>query len=211
MLSSVHGLIQYLPPALFRQLQLQVQEWREAEQTRPAIPHSGNGSAPPPFPTRIGHGGLEGDRPHPDTIHVWFDEAAKRDQGGSVRFVGFQVSGMILFAFGKAYEGLSDPFVMECLALRDALQWCLMHGFVFVKFHGDSQQLIHRMVRSDVSHDRSGAILEDARALASQFSWVSFCFVSRAHREFDDWSTPALFFLLFMTELLPLPLTKKKG
>ncbi|CAL1396203.1 unnamed protein product [Linum trigynum] len=123
---SVHGRIQYLPPALFRQMQRQVQEWREAEQTRPAIPRCRNRQAPAQLSARMNHGGFEGNLPHPDTINVWFDGAAKRDQGGSVGFVGFQVSGMVLFAFGKAYDGLSDPFIMECLALRDALQWCLM-------------------------------------------------------------------------------------
>ncbi|CAL1361463.1 unnamed protein product [Linum trigynum] len=174
---SVHEGIQYLPSALFRQFQRQVGEWRTLGPNSSIQPLGGTVSAAP-GPSRT-PGNAPTTPSSPSLINVWFDGATKGGHGGSIGFVGYHTAGNVLFAFGKFYEGIQDPFLMECLALRDAIHWCLTHSFLSVCFHGDSQLLIRRMIGGDMHHVRGGAILEDVRSLASSFLDVSFVFVSR--------------------------------
>ncbi|CAL1353631.1 unnamed protein product [Linum trigynum] len=167
---STYDYIQYLPGPLHRQFTNQVTEWKEA-----TIDQHGQAASVrvprslPPQPSCP-----------PGGILMRFDGATKKGVGGSVGFVGFNGDRAVICAYGKYYEGISDPFLLELLALRDAMVWSLHRGYSSVCFCGDSQLVIRRAMEDDVCHDRGGAVLEEVRVMKTSFAVVCFVFAPRS-------------------------------
>ncbi|CAL1395383.1 unnamed protein product [Linum trigynum] len=166
---SVHDHVQYLPPALHRQFRVQVEEWQDAsssqprEQTARRLPSVSHPSVSNP----------------PGGLLLRFDGAFNRATGGSVGFVGYAEGSSLVCAYGKFYPGLNDPFLAELLALRDAMLWCVNHGYYNVCFCGDSQLVTRRATENEVHHESGGAILEEIRLLKSSFFFIKFVFAPR--------------------------------
>ncbi|CAL1376301.1 unnamed protein product [Linum trigynum] len=126
--------IQYLSGPLVRQFTKQVDEWRDATATPRSQPHVLRHPRPPPVVPACTPGGLL----------IRFDGATRQGVGGSVGFVGFTCDCTLTCAYSTFYEGLSDPFLLELLSLRDAMIWSLHNGHPSVCFCGDSQLVIRR-------------------------------------------------------------------
>ncbi|CAL1395979.1 unnamed protein product [Linum trigynum] len=104
---SCYDRVQYLPGLLFQQILHQRDEWIAAT----ALGSHGrnlSGRSPSTTPSpSCPSGGLL----------VRFDGATSREVGGSIGFVGFSASATIVHAYGKYYDGLFEPFLLELLAL----------------------------------------------------------------------------------------------
>ncbi|CAL1363270.1 unnamed protein product [Linum trigynum] len=171
--STAYDNTQFLPSTMFRQMESQVAEWTSAQeaavQTRPI----------PPIP-------LMSRNPGPPTIPsgatlVHFDGATKASVGGAIGFVGFSGNQLVIFAFGRFYDFISDPFLIELIALRDALRWCLSHSITNVSFCGDAQVIIRMVNAKDTSHALGGALLSEVQTLRSSLQRVSFHFAPRRY------------------------------
>ncbi|CAL1352559.1 unnamed protein product [Linum trigynum] len=162
--------IQYLPGPLFRQFTIQVAEWKEAT--------AGSSAQPPSL--RVPRCTAPSPNCPPGGLLIRFDGATKKGVGGSIGFVGFNGDRAVVCAYGKYYEGISDPFLLELLALRDAMVWSLHCGYSSVCFCGDSQLVVRRAMEDDVYHDLGGAVLEEVRVLKASFAFVSVVFAPRS-------------------------------
>ncbi|CAL1381107.1 unnamed protein product [Linum trigynum] len=112
---------------------------------------------------------------------VHFDRATKESFGGAIDFVGFASQNVISFAFGRSYAEVHDPFVIELLALRDAMRWCLSHSVTNVLFCGDAQVVIRMVSAKDSNHALGGAILKEVQVLRTSLARVSFHFAPRRY------------------------------
>ncbi|CAL1367047.1 unnamed protein product [Linum trigynum] len=177
---ATYGYILYRSHVLYRQLLAQVEEWRMAEaqkvqrseEVQRSIPHSSSGQGPHSRRTDVSFPS--------EGILVRFDGATKIPQGCATGFVGFSGDGNITFAVGKFYQGISDAYISELLAIRDAMKWCLTHNFFTVVFCGDSQLVIKDVTLKKTSHSRAGALLEEVHSLLSSFLSVSCHFAPRS-------------------------------
>ncbi|CAL1413360.1 unnamed protein product [Linum trigynum] len=178
---ALHKHIQYMGQALFRQFRAQVDEWQLA--SAPLTLHRGGGGA-----RRARMGATQEARNlvpagvcPADGVLVRFDGAWKKDAGVGIGFVGFSNNGQLVFAFGRHYPGVSDPFISELLALRDAVNWCVLHGFGSVNFCGDCQLLIRRIRTREVNHGMGGALLEEVCSASALFSFFYCNFTPRLY------------------------------
>ncbi|CAL1385970.1 unnamed protein product [Linum trigynum] len=178
---ATYALVLLQTRVLFRQLTSHIEEWRTAEGQKARQPTGAQRSAANPN-NQIGSR-----RSHPDAICpnngilVRFDGAMKKNQGGSIGFAGFSRDGTLSFAFGKYYEGISEAYISELLALRDAMRWCLTHNFLVVAFCGDAQLVIKHAMAKNASHSRAGAVLEEVHSFFSFFESVSCLFAPRSY------------------------------
>ncbi|CAL1381105.1 unnamed protein product [Linum trigynum] len=69
--------------------------------------------------------------------------------------------GIILLAKGVQFQDIDDLMVVELLVFREAILFCLSHGFLVVRFEGDAQVVIKKILRADARDTRMGAILEE--------------------------------------------------
>ncbi|CAL1399517.1 unnamed protein product [Linum trigynum] len=150
----------------------EAQKVQRSEEVRRSIPHSSSGQGPHSRRTDVSFPS--------EGILVRFDGATKIPQGCATGFVGFSCDGNIIFAVGKFYQGISDAYISELLAIRDAMKWCLTHNFFTVVFCGDSQLVIKDVTLKKTSHSRAGAILEEVHSLLSSFLSVSCLFAPRS-------------------------------
>ncbi|CAL1385295.1 unnamed protein product [Linum trigynum] len=75
----------------------------------------------------------------------------------------------ILVAVGFQFPGIEDPMVVEMMALREAVVWCLNRGITKVCFEGDAKVIIDKINQADTRDNRVGAILaEVVHQFASQ-------------------------------------------
>ncbi|CAL1405831.1 unnamed protein product [Linum trigynum] len=157
---ATYGHVLYKSHVLYRKLLVPVEEWRMAEaqkvqsfeEVRRSIPHSSTGQDSLSRRTDVSFPS--------EGILVRFDGATKISQGCSTGFVGFSGDGNITFAVGKFYQGITDAYISELLAIRDAMKWCLTHNFLTVAFCRDSQLVIKDVTSKKASHSRAGVILE---------------------------------------------------
>ncbi|CAL1404958.1 unnamed protein product [Linum trigynum] len=70
-------------------------------------------------------------------------------------------SRVVLRAIGVQFPVLDDPTVVELLALREAILWCLGQGLAFVRFEGDAKLVIDKIRRADTGDSRMGVVLEE--------------------------------------------------
>ncbi|CAL1377284.1 unnamed protein product [Linum trigynum] len=154
--------------------QTQVEEWSSTQAAlassndrRASVPPGIRGHTPPPI--------------SPGTVLVHFDGATKTSIGGGVGFVGFSGPTTILFAFGKFYDYMIDAFIIEMLALRDALGWCLSNSISNVSFCADAHVIIQMINRKDSSHVLGGSLLAEIQVLRVSMQRVSFHFALRKY------------------------------
>ncbi|CAL1414361.1 unnamed protein product [Linum trigynum] len=86
---------------------------------------------------------------------------------------------VILLARGIQLPGLEDPLVCEAVALREAVYWCLDNGFSMVRFEGDAQVIIERILRREATDSRVGSILEEVVQLFDMNVGFTVRFVGR--------------------------------
>ncbi|CAL1374106.1 unnamed protein product [Linum trigynum] len=83
---------------------------------------------------------------------------------GATRAGSHLADGMVLFGphreilldQGTQFRSIDDPLVVESLALREAIFWCVAHGFLDVKFEGDAKVIIDKINRADTRDSRLG-------------------------------------------------------
>ncbi|CAL1371368.1 unnamed protein product [Linum trigynum] len=170
--SSTYELIQFLPVSLLRQFNCQTAEWFSAQESGTArrrqhlpSPTACRNSTPPTIPSGF--------------MLVHFDGATKESFGGAIGFVGFASQNVVSFAYGRSYAEVHDPFLIELLALRDAMRWCLSHSVTNVLFCGDAQVFIRMVSAKDSNHALGGAILNEVQVLRTSLARVLFHFAPR--------------------------------
>ncbi|CAL1408509.1 unnamed protein product [Linum trigynum] len=85
----------------------------------------------------------------------------------------------VLLVNGVHFPGVDDPMVVELLTLREAILWCLGHGFSAVRFEGDAQLVIEKIRRGKSADSRMGPILEEVSNLVVAHAGLSVRFVGR--------------------------------
>ncbi|CAL1409720.1 unnamed protein product [Linum trigynum] len=130
-----------------RQFNQQVQEWISLPRDRlDQLPH------PPASPLNSVGSNL--------AICMW---------DGAMRNGSHEVDGMVILNSDKAailakgiqFLVLDDPMIIEILVLREAIACCLECEFTAMRFEGDAQVIIEKILRNDVRDNRVGAILEE--------------------------------------------------
>ncbi|CAL1380110.1 unnamed protein product [Linum trigynum] len=144
-------------------------EWSVAQETTTARRRHGQSRAPP-SPNTIPPPIPEG------FMLVHFDGATKALVGGAIGFVGLSSQRAISFALGRFYTAFDHPFLIELMALRDDMRWCLSHSITNVLFCGDAQVVIRMIAANDSSHALGGAILKEVQVLRTSLARVSFHF-----------------------------------
>ncbi|CAL1357547.1 unnamed protein product [Linum trigynum] len=108
----------------------------------------------------------------------------------------------VLFAIGMQFQPVEDPMVVELLVLREAIVWCLDHGFTVMRFEGDAKVVIEKIARGDTSDNRVGAVLEEILQYFVVHSGFNIRFVGRrnnkvahlvAHKVLSLYQTISLF------------------
>ncbi|CAL1354845.1 unnamed protein product [Linum trigynum] len=74
---------------------------------------------------------------------------------------------------------IDDPMVVELLDLREAVLWCISHGFTDMRFEGDAKVVIDKILGADTSDSRMGAILEEIVQFVASSPGFSVRFVGR--------------------------------
>ncbi|CAL1353228.1 unnamed protein product [Linum trigynum] len=69
--------------------------------------------------------------------------------------------------------------VVELLTLREAINWCLDHGFSGMQFEGDAKVVIDKICQGDVRDSRMGAVLEEVVMMLAANSGFSVRFIGR--------------------------------
>ncbi|CAL1375080.1 unnamed protein product [Linum trigynum] len=89
----------------------------------------------------------------------------------------------ILGVMGVQFQCIDDPLVVEVLALREAIWWCLEHGFSAVHFEGDAKVVIDKINRAETGDTRMGVVLEEVVSYFAFHSGFSVRFVGRSHNK----------------------------
>ncbi|CAL1377793.1 unnamed protein product [Linum trigynum] len=167
--------VQYAIPRLVRQYESQVREWLAVVQPAQRQQESG----------RLGGEMTGGGWPRqvPDVIQYscFVDGAVAPGSHGAGGLVVRDAMGSVCFVKGFSYAGLVDPFLVELIAFRDAIQWCSMKGLTEVKFYGDAKVVIDKIQRSDTRDLRGGRILEEIGGIRRRFASFDIAFVGRSN------------------------------
>ncbi|CAL1377911.1 unnamed protein product [Linum trigynum] len=153
--------------ALMRQYTQQIEEWaRLPIEDSPRSPDVG---ALEPTPK----GSFE-------VICGW-DWATRRDSHSAGGMVPMTPSRDVLRASGVQFPVISDPAIVELLALHEAILWCLGQGFASVRFEGDAKVFIDQIRNGDPRDSRMGAVLEEVVNLFDSNPGLSIRFVGRSN------------------------------
>ena len=82
-------------------------------------------------------------------------------------------------AGGKMYRGISDPLVIEALALRDAALYAVEKGFGIVMFEVDCLELVKLWNNRSMDRSVIKSVLDEINELGSSFQSFSICFARR--------------------------------
>ncbi|CAN1320748.1 unnamed protein product [Linum perenne] len=115
-----------------------------------------------------------------DRLKINVDGAVRAGVGGGTGWVLRDSSGSILNAIGTPYPGISDPQVLELLALRDACLWCLRFNVLQVDIEGDAETAFSLLSSSRVWATSGGAIVDEILLLQRQVPSFRFCLVRRS-------------------------------
>ncbi|CAN1772524.1 Putative ribonuclease H protein At1g65750, partial [Linum perenne] len=115
-----------------------------------------------------------------DRLKINVDGAVRAGVGGGTGWVLRDSSGSILNAIGTPYPGISDPQVLELLALRDACLWCLRFNVLQVDIEGDAETTFSLLSSSRVWASSGGAIVDEILLLHRQVPSFRFCLVRRS-------------------------------
>ncbi|CAL1408755.1 unnamed protein product [Linum trigynum] len=157
---------QYGFPALMRQLSQQVEEWvglpRDATQPR----REG-----------IGQSGLL--NPGAGIVCQW-DGATRKGSHSAGGWVLYDMAGAVFLASGIQFPGIDEPAVVELLLLREAIFWCLAHGFTEVRFEGDAKMIIDKINKAEARDNQLGAVLEEVIHAVGSSPGFSVRFIGRS-------------------------------
>ncbi|CAL1373191.1 unnamed protein product [Linum trigynum] len=115
--------------------------------TGPPIPPSASPS--PPF---VGPA-------EPSVLVCMWDGAVRSGSHSAGGIVFLNHAREVLWDMGVQFPLVDDPIVTELLVLREAISWCLGHGFLEMRFEGDAKVVIDNINKADVRDNRMGAIL----------------------------------------------------
>ncbi|CAL1384739.1 unnamed protein product [Linum trigynum] len=152
-------------PALMRQYHQQLAEWARL----PADPGMGPVN---PCPSRL-------NPVRSTSIVCMWDGATRRGSHSAGGIVVMTSAREILGVVGVQFQCIDDPLVVEVLALREALWWCLEHGFPMVQFEGDAKVVIDKINRAETGDIRMGAVLEEVVSCFASRTGFSVRFVGR--------------------------------
>ncbi|CAL1357044.1 unnamed protein product [Linum trigynum] len=152
-------------PALMRQFHQQVQEWIGLPRNLPVQ------QARPPAPIVNAAG--------TDTAICMWDGAVRLGSHAAWGMTILNSAREVILAKGVHFPLLGDPMMVEALALREAIDWCLANGFNVMRFEGDAQVIIEKILRRDVRDNRIGAILEEIVNLFASNVGFTVRFVGR--------------------------------
>ncbi|CAL1383383.1 unnamed protein product [Linum trigynum] len=147
--------IQYDLTCLVRQFEMQVREWMAFVQPEQV----------PVLQRRISSGGRG-----PVQLHLalpfscYVDGAVAPGSHGAGGLVIRDGMGRVCMVKGFYYAGIVDPFLVELVAFRDAVQWCLGKGMDAVWFYGDAKGVIEKIQRRDARDMKGGAYLWKLRS-----------------------------------------------
>jgi ribonuclease HI len=82
-------------------------------------------------------------------------------------------------AMGKTYRGISDPLIIETLALRDAVTYARGRGFSRVVFEVDSENLVHLWHNRATDRSMVKNVLDEISELSVFFTVFSLCHARR--------------------------------
>ncbi|CAL1388801.1 unnamed protein product [Linum trigynum] len=158
---------QYGFPALMRQFSQQVEEWvgLPLEASSPLIL----------IPERNHAGSVEPD----NGIVCHWDGATRKGSHSAGGWVLYDGMGNVLLASGVQFPGMDDPAVVELLVLREAVLWCLDHGFTEVRFEGDAKMIIDKINKADTRDSQLGAVLEEVVHAVGSTPGYSVRFIGR--------------------------------
>ncbi|CAL1372559.1 unnamed protein product [Linum trigynum] len=115
----------------------------------------------------------------PGGVVCHFDGAVRSESHGAVGFVIRDDNGGVLMVRGISYEGLVDPMVIELMAFRDALRWCVGAGLAGVRFVGDAKVVIDKIHARITRDAKAGAIFQEVYILLDNHLDFSVQFVGR--------------------------------
>ncbi|CAN1225604.1 Uncharacterized mitochondrial protein AtMg00310 [Linum perenne] len=134
--------------------------------------------------------------PFPQRLKVNIDGAVQAPLGGSTGWVLRSSTGMVLHAVGTPYPGITDPFILELLACRDAVSWCVFSSLFQVDFEGDAE-LVSKAIRDQEGTRAQGGIIvqEITRLLTSSPSFKLLLIRRSANRAAHSVARMALRYL----------------
>ncbi|CAL1397819.1 unnamed protein product [Linum trigynum] len=152
-------------PVLMRQFVQQFEEWVRLPKETVARPiQSDPGQQPLVGPPRM--------------VCRW-DGATKAGSHSAGGVVLFHPFGEIAMVRGYHFPGIDNPQVVELLALREAVGWCVELGFTDIVFEGDAKVIIEKINRGDQSDSRMGAVLAELLQYFRIHSGFSIRFIGR--------------------------------
>ncbi|CAN1315043.1 Transposon TX1 uncharacterized 149 kDa protein [Linum perenne] len=115
---------------------------------------------------------------HP-RLKINVDGAVLPGSGGAVGLVVRDSAGGLLFATGISYPGLTNPFILELLAARDACVLCRSMGWTAVDIEGDATQVLQAISNKPICGRDGGAVVRDIWFLVESLPQIRFQTVPR--------------------------------
>ncbi|CAL1357844.1 unnamed protein product [Linum trigynum] len=109
-----------------------------------------------------------------DHLKINFD-AAVQDSGCSSGLVVRGSYGHVLLAVGVQHQGISDPYIAELLAAREAISLATSRSLARVIFEGDAEVVIRELKLGVVEDSSGGPLLRDCRFLLQSFPHCIDC------------------------------------
>ncbi|CAL1377707.1 unnamed protein product [Linum trigynum] len=113
-------------------------------------------------------------------VCMW-DAATRSGSHAAGGMVILNLARDILMAKGVQFPGIDDPAVVELLVLREAMLWCLEHGFAVVRLEGDAKVIIDKIRQADTSDNQMGAVLDEVVQYFAAHPGLSVRFVVRRY------------------------------
>ncbi|CAN1279426.1 Putative ribonuclease H protein At1g65750, partial [Linum perenne] len=106
--------------------------------------------------------------PRLQRLKINLDGAVQAPFGSSTGWVLRAPTGMVLHVVGTPYLGITDPFILELLACRDAVSWCVSSGLFQVDFESDAEMVSKAVSEQENLRAQGGIIVQEVtRLLAS--------------------------------------------
>ncbi|KAK4390205.1 hypothetical protein Sango_2083800 [Sesamum angolense] len=119
--------------------------------------------------------------PPPGCIKLNFDGATFRkgmELGAGV--VARDKDGDCVAWLSRRFDRMGNAEIAEALAAREAIHLAVQRGWRSIIIEGDCATLIHKLQASEPDFSVTGPIVVDIQAVASNFRFCSFEFVSRS-------------------------------
>ncbi|CAL1400672.1 unnamed protein product [Linum trigynum] len=168
---------QYQREVLRNQWVTPVEEWkrmRSVEEDR----HQGRRQVAPLAPLRF---------PQGVSWVCSFDGAVREASHSAVGIVLQGPYGVVVRALGKGLADLTDPMLVELMAIREAILWCRSMGLHDVCYQGDAKVVIDKLLAGCAWDCYGGAVLREVQELLANVTGDVLRFVGRdnnrvAHR-----------------------------